>query len=141
MVPEDYFDFADEAGGTHRLRQEFERRHRAAGGAAVELEDDWDGYIDGVYGVCLRQVSPETIVRKGQLLASLGRLVAEAAPEDRAWRERLCQEVDELDQLEREFSPDYDRKRFGAPPSRDRLIAAPRERYPEVFAEVEVRGR
>lgn len=142
MVPDDYFQLVDEASGPERLRQEFERRHEAAGGPASELQEDWDGYISGLYGVCLRHVSPETIVRKGQLVTSIGRLLADAEPEDTAWRERLRAEVDELDTLEREFSPDYDRKRFDRLPTRDLLIVAARERYPDLFApEVADRGR
>jgi hypothetical protein len=142
MVPDDYFQLVDEAGGPTRLRDEFERRHKAAGGPTSELQEDWDGYISGLYAVCLRHVSPETIVRKGQLVTSVGRLLAHPAPDDEVWRERLRAEVDELDALEREFSPDLDRKRFERPPTRDLLIVAARERYPELFAtEAGVRGR
>jgi hypothetical protein len=43
--------------------------------------------------------------------------------------------VDELDLLECEFSPHYDRNgRFGRPPTRDLLITAARQRFPDVFA-------
>jgi hypothetical protein len=44
--------------------------------------------------------------------------------------------VEELDGLERQFAPDYDRneRRFGRKPTRDLLIDAARERYPDVFA-------
>jgi hypothetical protein len=134
MVPADYFALVDEVGGPERLRQEFERRHRAAGGAAKELEVDWQGYIDGVYGICLRSVSPEAIVRKGELVRSIGSLLEHKAPDDSRWRTQLRRQVDELDALEREFSPDHDRHHFDRPPSRDLLIAVARERYPELFA-------
>ena len=134
MVPADYFLLVDEADGPKRLRQEFERRYAAAGGAASELEEDWEGYVSGVYGVCLRQVSPEAIVRKSELVRSIEGLLATAAPKDAAWQEQLRDEVAELDALEREFSPDYDRNRFDRPPSRDLLIVAARERYPKLFA-------
>jgi hypothetical protein len=51
------------------------------------------------------------------------------------WRRQLRREVWELGTLERDFAPDYDRTgRFGRPPTRDMLIAAARERHPEVFA-------
>jgi hypothetical protein len=133
MVPADYFVLVDEAGGPERLRPEFERRHGAAGGAAAELADDWEGYIDGIYGICLRTVTPETIVRKSQLVESLGARLERPAPEDPEWRTQLQREVDELDALERDFSPDYDRRRFDRPPSRDLLIKAARERYPQLF--------
>jgi hypothetical protein len=134
MVPADYFVLVDEVGGPERLREEFERRHREAGGPPAELEADWDGYIDGVYGVCLRSVSPESIVRKAQLVVSVGLLLEHAWPDDARWQERLAREVEELDALEREFSPDYDRRRFGRPPTRDALIAAARGHYPDLFA-------
>jgi hypothetical protein len=39
-----------------------------------------------------------------------------------------------FDALEREFSPDYDRTRFEQLPTRDRLVAAARDRYSDVFA-------
>ncbi|HMJ00785.1 MAG TPA: DUF6058 family natural product biosynthesis protein [Gaiellaceae bacterium] len=140
MVPDDYFRLLDDAGEPKRLREEFSRRYQLAGGATSEFEEDWADYIGGIYGVCLRQVSPETIVRKSELVASIERLLASPAADDATWRERLRQEVDELDILEREFSPDYDRTRFGRPPSRDRLIGATRERFPELFAEVGAHG-
>ena len=140
MVPEDYFLLVDEAGGPRFLRQEFERRYAAAGGVASELEEEWHGYLDGLYGVCLRRVSPEAIVRKGALVNSMKRLLGNAAPDDAAWQARLRDEVCELDALERDFSPDYDRNRFERPPSRDLLIVAAHERYPELFA-AEVRSR
>lgn len=134
MLPADYFVLIDQAGGPEQLRQEFERRHRAAGGDPVELEADWKGYIEGVYGVCLRQVLPETIIRKSQLVVSLERLLEVPAREDSGWRSQLRREVWELDALEREFAPDYDRGgRVDRPPTRDRLIATTRERYPDVF--------
>jgi hypothetical protein len=48
-------------------------RYRAA--AATEgvsdgnLEEDWENYLDGVWGVCLRTVTPEAIVRKSVLVS------------------------------------------------------------------------
>jgi hypothetical protein len=138
MVPQDYFHLVHEAGGPERLRDEFERRYREAGGAEDELAADWEGYMEGVYGVCLRQVSPETIVRKSELVTSIEGLLAEAKPKDAGWQNRLHQDVQELDRLEMEFSPDYDRNRFDTPPSRDRLIAVAHERYSEIFAEAGV---
>lgn len=134
MVPADYFALVDEAGGVEQLRDEFERRHREAGGPPGELDADWVGYIDGIYAVCLRSVSPESIVRKEQLVVSVGLLLEHPQPDDAAWQERLAREVEELDALEREFSPDYDRQRFERAPTRDRLIVAARELFPELFA-------
>src|SRR2546421_5490118 len=59
MFPADYFVLVDQAGGPERLRAEFERRHAAAGGSPGELEVDWEGYLSGVFAVCLRVVLPE----------------------------------------------------------------------------------
>jgi hypothetical protein len=131
MFPPDYFRLADEAGGPQHLRKHFAERYRAAGETSAGFEEEWDGYLSGVYGVCLKDPTPETIVRKTALVESLTALLDDPRPGDAAWRARLRAEVDELDALEREFSPDYDRSdRFDSPPTRDRLIAAARERYP-----------
>lgn len=120
-VPGDYFDLPDAAGFT-----------------AVYDGDDRDenlsAYLDGTYFVCLRHASPANIVRKGMLVDELRGLLAEPRPDDTAWAARLRSAVDELDALERPFSPDYDRTRFGRPPTRDELVAGPRQRWPELFA-------
>jgi hypothetical protein len=84
----------------------------------------------------MRDVTPETIVRKNDLVSSLCELLALARPNSPDWREALRTQVDELDALERQFTPDYDRgdaqERL---PTRDLLIEAARDRYPDVFAE------
>jgi hypothetical protein len=137
MVPPDYFALADEAGGPDALRDWFEQAYLVAaqlqGGLAREreVEEEWEAYLSGEYGACLRQVTPETIVRKDRLVAAIEHLLADARPDDPAWRERLRADVDELDALEREFAA-YDRERWG-PVSRDRLVTAPRERFPAAF--------
>ncbi|TML50828.1 MAG: hypothetical protein E6G21_08865 [Actinobacteria bacterium] len=81
-------------------------------------------------------MTPEAIVRKAGLVSSLCELLVLERPADPEWRERLRTEVDELAELEREFSPDYDRseERFGRKPTRDLIVAAARERYPDVFS-------
>jgi hypothetical protein len=68
IVPADYF-------GLVNVKPLFEERYLAAGGPPEELEQDWEGYMSGTYGVCLRDVTPETIVRKGVLVNSLVRLL------------------------------------------------------------------
>jgi hypothetical protein len=134
MFPADYFVFRDQVGGDD-LRRAFEARYRSAGGRQSELEVDWNFYLDGTYGICLRHVLPETIVRKGELVASLERLLSDPDPRSREWRGLLRREVWELDALEREFAPDYDRKRsLGRPLTRDRLIAGARDLYPDALA-------
>jgi hypothetical protein len=140
MFPADYFRLADEAGGTAALRAHFASRHRAAsqaqGANPAELEQDWDAYLGGVYGACLREVTPENIVRKGVLVSSLCQLLVLARTGSLEWRKTLRSQVEELDALEREFAPDYDRSdEQERPPTRDLLIKAARERYPDVFAD------
>jgi hypothetical protein len=135
LFPADYFVLVDQAGGLEQLRGHFQQRYRAAGGDEAESDSDWRAYLDGTYGICLRVVAPETIVRKSRVVESLTDLLAEPAPERDDWGAQLRREVWELDALERDFAPDYDRSdRFDQPPSRDLLIAAARERHPEVFA-------
>ena len=129
MFPRDYFALLDDAGSPERMRAEFERRY-----GWNELEEDWEGYLSGLYAVCLREVTPETITRKCLLVDRLEALLAAPRPDEREWREELRTHVDALDALERPFSPDYDRVQFGKPPTRDTLIAAPRARYPEIWA-------
>jgi Family of unknown function (DUF6058) len=136
MVSPDYFALADEAGGRDRLREVFVERYAAA--AAAESapldgpDEEWRAYLSGDYGVCLRHISPETIARKSALVHEIDALLAEPAAADAFWRRRLRQAVDELDELERPFAPDYDRARWGEV-SRDRLITAARHDYPSVF--------
>jgi len=133
MFPADYFRLIDEAGGVDGLREQFAARHRAAEGR--DLDQDWEMYLDGTWGICLRDVTPETIVRKNTLVNSLCELLVLARPRYEDWRQALREQVEELDQLERQFSPDFDRSNeMDRLPTRDLIIAAARERYPEVFA-------
>jgi hypothetical protein len=133
MFPADYFRLVDEAGGVDGLREQFAARHRAANG--TDLDQDWEMYLDGIWGICLRDVVPETIVRKNTLVSSLCELLVLARTREPDWQRALREQVDELDELEREFSPDYDRSdQMDRQPTRDLIINAARERYPEVFA-------
>ena len=131
MVPVDYFELAD-AG-----REDFARRFLAAGGEPAALAEEWEGYLSGAYGVCLKRQTPENVARKDQLVRAIDGLLAEPKPTDPEWSDRLRTSVDELDALERPFAPDYDRARWG-PSSRDRCITAPRARFPELFARAAV---
>jgi Family of unknown function (DUF6058) len=139
MFPADYVPPRDEAGGVDALPEHFAARHRKAAraqrGAADELEHDWEAYLDGTYGICLRAVTPEAIVRKTALVASLSDLLMLPRPRNAEWQRALREQVDELDELEREFTPDYDcSEAHERRPTRDLLIEAARERYPDVFA-------
>jgi hypothetical protein len=133
MVPAEYFELIDEAGGESALRGLFARRYLAASGDDDEVGSEWEGYLSGAYGVCLKHVTPENIARKSALVAEIEGLLATPQPENADWRASLRAGVDELDELERPFAPEYDRARWG-PSSRDRCITAARELYPEVFS-------
>ena len=133
MVPAEYFELIDEAGGEGALRGLFARRYVEAAGDGDEVGSEWEGYLSGAYGVCLKHVTPENIARKSALVAEIERLLAAPQPENADWRGNLRASVDELDELERPFAPNYDRARWG-PSSRDRCITASRELYPEVFS-------
>jgi hypothetical protein len=139
MVPAEYFELVDEAGGEGALRGLFARRYLAAAGDGDEVGSEWEGYLSGAYGVCLKHVTPENVARKSALVTQIEGLLAAPQPEDADWRASLRASVDELDELERPFAPDYDRARWG-PSSRDRCITAARERYPEVFSAAAARG-
>jgi len=120
-VPADYFDLPDAAS--------FVAEYTGA-----DPEDNLAAYLDGTYFVCLRHPTPATIVRKGELVDELRELLAAPREGDAGWRQALRERVEELDGIERPFSPDYDRVRFERPPTRDELIAGPRRRWPTVFA-------
>jgi hypothetical protein len=134
FVAPDYFALLETAGDVDALPAHFEARYlvaaRRAGLDPIPGEE-WRDYLSGLYAVCLRTVTPETIVAKTALVEEIERLVAEPTPEDDDWRGRLRLAVDALDELERPFSPDHDRLE---PPTRVRLIEEPRGRFPEAFS-------
>jgi hypothetical protein len=141
MFPADYFRLLDEAGGVEPLRHLFEGRYRAAAApypalaTPAAVETAWRAYLDGIWGQCLRDVTPEVALRKRALVDSLCKLIALPRPRSADWRERLRAEVTALDEIERDFAPDYDRAEWHErPPSRDLLIEVARERFPDVFA-------
>jgi uncharacterized protein DUF6058 len=138
MFPADYFRLVDEAGGVETLEDHFAERHREAtlahDAVAKEHERDWQMYLDGTWGICLHDVTPETIVRKNTLVWSLSELLMCPRPGSAEWRGALQEQVDELDALERDFAPDWDRgDAQERPPTRDLLIGAARERHADVF--------
>jgi hypothetical protein len=125
MVAPDHLAFPDEAGGD--LRAAFAARYAAAGGA--DPDDAWSGFLSGAYAVCLRSVTPETIAGKDRLVDAIEAMLADPRPRDADWREAIRTAIDDLDELERPFAP-LDEHRFGARPTRRRLIDDPRRRWP-----------
>jgi hypothetical protein len=135
MVPADHAQLIEDAGGdVAAVAAHFNERFLAAGGDAADAADEYEAWLSGEYGACLRTTSPEAIVAKSSLMGAVQALLARPAPRDSSWRTALRCAVDALDGLERPFA-DYDRERFGGPTSRDRLVAATRERYANVWAD------
>ena len=98
----------------------------------ARLDEAWRGYLSGLFAVCLRVVTPETIASKEHLVAAIDAAVAAPRPDDAAWRRDLRLAVLGLDALERDFTA-YDRVRFGSV-TRDRCITGVRRAYPAVFS-------
>jgi hypothetical protein len=132
--PPDYFVLAEgNAGGDlDGVAARFFARYLAAGGTMTEADEDWQGFLTGQFGVCLRAVTPESMVAKNRLVARVEELVGAPAPADDGWCGALCAAVGELDALLRPFT-DFDRERWGDT-SRDRLVGRVRARWPAVFA-------
>jgi hypothetical protein len=128
--PPDYFALLD-AFGIESLADGFRARYLAAGGTADEADEDWQGYLSGQFGVCLRAVTPESMVTKNRLIARIEELAGASAPDDPSWRDALRTAVGELDSLLRPFT-DYDRERW-EDTSRDRHITRVRTKWQEVF--------
>jgi Family of unknown function (DUF6058) len=124
MVARDLYALVERASGVDRLPGWFGSQFRSP----EEAVDEWDAYLSGQY-VCLRDVTPENMQRKGELVAAIHQTLAMAEAESDSWLESLHALVDELDALEPPFTP-YDRLRFGGPVSRDTLIDDVRARFP-----------
>jgi hypothetical protein len=132
VFPPDLLDLVRSAGGLDALPHHFARRTELAarllGVGASTREADWEDYLSGEYGICLRQVTPETLVLKEALVERIDRALAAPRPDELRWRRALAFEIDGLDALVRPFAR-IDRIRFGRPTSRERLIEAPRRRW------------
>lgn len=132
MVPADYFALVGAPDELETLRERFDSRLIGAAGAErltdEERDDSWAGYISGEFGVCLKDVSPESIVAKGRFITAIDQLLAEPREDDHEWLEQLRTAVDRLDALEKPFAV-FDREYYGGPVTRDRYITALRERY------------
>ncbi len=138
MVPPDYFDLVDAAGGVEALPGWFARRlgeelaARGVDASPARVATEWDGYLSGEYGVCLRRVRPADIAEKARLMTAIEGAIATPRPDDAGWRAALREEVDGLDGILREFAA-WDRQRFGGPVSRDRLVTAVKARFGDVW--------
>ena len=124
MVARDLLELPRRAGGYEQLPEWFGQQFESGRDAIRE----WDGYLRGHY-VCLRDVLPETMQRKDQLVKAITATIAKPELQNDDWLESLHRLVDELDNLEPPFTA-YDRLRFGGPISRDTCIDAVRARFP-----------
>jgi Family of unknown function (DUF6058) len=133
MVPDDHSQLLEESDGDPgAVADNFRARFMFAGGHPDELDREYEAWLSGEYGACLHATTPEAIVAKSALISAIEALLAGPAPKRLWWRGALRSAVDALDSLERQFA-DYDRQRYGAPTSRDRLITATRERFPDLW--------
>ena len=127
----DFFALLDSAGSLAELPNHFADRHRRAAQAVdaptSTSEHEWSNYLSGLYGACLRRVTPEVMVTKEQLIWRIETMTAAARPDDDSWVAELREAVDALDSIERPFT-DYDRQRWGGT-SRDSHITAVRGKY------------
>jgi Family of unknown function (DUF6058) len=135
MYPADLFVFPDSVGslGDQLKKQFFARYQRIAESYGqqipeAQIREEFESYLSGEYGVCLRWVTPETIFLKGLAMARIDELLGEAKPGDPPWSAALRSWVNRLDAMEREFAP-CDTARFGSLPSRVRYIANVRAKY------------
>lgn len=129
FYPRDYFELeVDERRFKSRLASACAMERIAP----LDPEEAWTVFMDGVYGVCLKSATPENIARKNALLQRIEALTTTPNEDDNTWLAALKRAVDALDELERAFSPHYDRRRFGRPPTRDTHITAMRHKYPRI---------
>jgi hypothetical protein len=129
FFPPEYFELLDDAGEVGLMHERFGERYGAAAAAEAtnatsqEIEDEWNHYLSGVYGVCLKQVTPENIFLKTWLISRIEALLQAVRCDDAAWRAQLTALVDRLDEIERPFT---ERDRRDGPVSRDLYVDRPR---------------
>lgn len=136
VFPPDLLTLVDAAGSIEALPGLFATRVRTAleaADAAMSPDDldargaeHWDGYLSGRYGVCLWNVTPEAMVEKDTLIATIADLLADPG-DSVAWRALLTTAVDDLDTHLRPFT-DYDRLRWGGT-SRDTYVTEVRRTH------------
>ena len=135
LFPRAYFALLDEAGSVEGVRTRFEARYVVAAdtyGAVAgpdELDDAWDDYLAGIYGARYLDPEPESAIRATRLAEAVERLLAEPAPGDWRWCDRLRGRVDALAATLRPGAPSED----GEPSAYERWVTAPRRDYPGAF--------
>src|SRR5438270_7175061 len=92
FFPRDYFaSYAERGAFLRRMREA--ARHEQIALSDADIEEEWQSYLTGVYGVCLKQATPENIVRKNALLQRIERLIAEPQPHNTTWLRELSESV------------------------------------------------
>lgn len=97
-----------------------------------ELEKMWTDFRSGLYGACLRVPDPKNILSKGDLINKIKGLLEKPDLSDVSWCDSLKKYVNELDNVEAEFT-NYDRARFGGQVSRDMFVTEVKTKYPQIF--------
>jgi hypothetical protein len=131
----DWWRLHDEAGGIESMHGVFTERARAAAALhdhPVDLDEEWEAYVAGLYGACLHDVTPELIVLKAAVVERMDRALTDPRAHDPQWCDQVRSDVALLDGIVRPLAA-CDRIRFGRPTSRDRLITDVRRRFPHVF--------
>jgi hypothetical protein len=91
LFPRDFFALIERAGGPRHLRHWFIER-------CGDIEE-WNRYVSGDYGRLLAQVTPEAIVRAGELTHRLQELLAEPTPRRPDWHDTFRAALTELNGL------------------------------------------
>lgn len=137
MVGAGYFALVDTAGGIDALEgwftaacQETARRLGLPHGPD-DATEQWDSYLSGGYGVCLRQVAVDAIGQKARHITTIEELLVRPAPHHAGWAGRL-RAVSSLAAIERPGSP-LDAPRWGGPMSPHWYGAYLRAYFPQVF--------
>ena len=138
LVPADYFDLVDAAGGVGALDDWFRARYAAAAERLglphddETVDDQWEGYLSGGYFVCLTEATPEAIAQKALYITILEELLARPAPEDGQWATRLRETAEALAAIERPGSL-LDQARWGGPMSQQWYGSYLKGYFPQAF--------
>jgi hypothetical protein len=146
MVAADFFAPLDAAGGVEALPEWFRSRYLSAThrlglpDGPAEADEQWNEYLSGGYGVCLKQATPESIAEKALYITTIERLLVSPRPDDADWADRLRTAVDALAAIERPGAP-LDPPRWGGPMSPQWYGAYLRAYFPQAFtSSTEVAG-
>jgi hypothetical protein len=107
LVPADYLQLVDEAGGIDELRAHVEGRYVIAAdtfGAVAgpdEVDEAWEDFLAGEWQRRLVDATPENVIREARLKAAVESLLAAPQPDDWRWANRLQARAEHLAALTR----------------------------------------